>query len=256
MATETIGAPSGELAEGHCGFGSAGEIDHSLIGRELSLREDLLEKQRHQIAGVEAVADLVALAIEADVAERAAVEVGVDPIGEDTLIGATELPSSGHDSTAVDKNLETERLPVFQREHFAGEFCGSVKRDRRLCGKFLADAAGRETGNRRLETRNFWRVGVVTNLNREGSERRDRVDPARAEQHKGGLTGLAEFQQIYGAEKVVFNQLARAGFAIHAGKDARVGSCIDNGIDFGNPFEIASGADVSVQDFDAESLEC
>ena len=77
-----------------------------------------------------------------------------------------------------------------------------------MSGKFLAEAEGRETGNRRLETGNFWRVGVVTNLNRKGSERRNRVDPAGAEQNKGGSAGFAEFQQIDRAEEVVFDQLA------------------------------------------------
>ena len=45
MATEALVAPGGELAEGHRGFGSAGEIDKSLRRRELSLGEDLFEEQ-------------------------------------------------------------------------------------------------------------------------------------------------------------------------------------------------------------------
>ena len=45
MATEALVAPGGELAEGHRGFGSAGEIDNLLRRRELSLGEDLFEEQ-------------------------------------------------------------------------------------------------------------------------------------------------------------------------------------------------------------------
>ncbi len=43
VATEAFVAPGGELAEGHCGFGSAGEIKDSVSSGELSLREDLVE---------------------------------------------------------------------------------------------------------------------------------------------------------------------------------------------------------------------
>ena len=115
--------PNSELAEGHGGFGSTGEVDDSVGGGEFLRGEDLVEDQGGQVARVEAVADLVALAIEADVAQRPAAEVAIDPVGEDTLVGSTELAGAGHDTAAVDENLEAERLPVFQREHFAGEFC-------------------------------------------------------------------------------------------------------------------------------------
>ena len=105
--------PSGKLAEGHCGFGSTGEVDDSIGGCEFSRGEDLVEDQGGQVAWVEAVADLVALAIEADVAQRSAAEMAIDPIRKDTLVGSTELPRAGHDSAAVDENLETECLAVF-----------------------------------------------------------------------------------------------------------------------------------------------
>ena len=82
---------------------------------------------------MQAIADLVALTIEADVAQRPAAEMAIDPIGEDSLVGSAELASTGHDSAAVNENLETESLSVFQREHFAGEFRGAVEGDRRDC---------------------------------------------------------------------------------------------------------------------------
>jgi len=121
--TKAFIAPSGELAEGHSGFGSAGEVDYSIGGGEFLRGEDLVEDQGGQVARVQAVANLVALTIEADVAQRPAAKVAIDPVGEDSLVGSTELAGAGHDTAAVDKNLEAERLPVFQREHFAGEFC-------------------------------------------------------------------------------------------------------------------------------------
>ena len=204
---------------------------------------------------MEAIADLVALAIEADVAEGSAAEVAIDPIRKNALVGSTELTGTGHDPAAIDENLETERLAVFQREHFAGEFCRTIERDRRLSGKFLADAEGGETGNWRLETENFWRVGRFTNLNRKGSERRDRVDPAGAEQNKGGSSGFAEFQQIDRAKEVVFDQLARAGFSVHSGEHAGIRGGINHGVDGRNRLKVAGGADVSVEDVDAKRFE-
>ena len=140
--TKAFIAPSGELAEGHSGFGSAGEVDYSIGGGEFLRGEDLVEDQGGQVARVEAVADLVALAIEANVAQRSAAEVAINPVGEDSLVGTAELPRAGHDSAAVDENLEAESLPVFQREHFAGEFRGAVERYRRLSGKGFVDTCG------------------------------------------------------------------------------------------------------------------
>ena len=140
MTTKAFIAPSSELPEGHRGFSSAGEVDDSVRGCEFSRGEDLVEDQGGQVARVEAVADLVALTIEADVAQRSAAEMAIDPVGEDTLVGTAELPRTGHDSAAVDENLETESLSVFQREHFAGEFRGAVEGDRRLSGKGFVHA--------------------------------------------------------------------------------------------------------------------
>ena len=135
MTTKAFIAPSSELPEGHRGFSSAGEVDDSVRGGEFSGGEDLIEGQRGQVARVEAVADLVALAIEADVAEGPAAEMAIDPVGEDALVWTAELTCPGHDAAAVDENRETKCLAVFQREHFAGEFRGAVEGDRRLSGK-------------------------------------------------------------------------------------------------------------------------
>ena len=141
MATAFI-APCGQLAEGHGGFGSTREVDDSIGGGKLLQGEDLVEDQGGQVARVEAVTDLVAFTIEADVAQRSAAEVAIDPVGEDTLVGPAELARAGHDSAAVDENLAAESLSVFQREHFTGEFRGTVEGDRRLSGKGFVDACG------------------------------------------------------------------------------------------------------------------
>ena len=106
-------APCGQLAEGHGGFGSTREVDDSISGREFLRRDDLVEDQGGQVVRVQAIADLVALAIKADVAHRSAAKVAIDPVGEDALVWTTELSGSSHDAAAVNENRETKCLAVF-----------------------------------------------------------------------------------------------------------------------------------------------
>lgn len=142
MVAKAFIAPSRELAEGHRGFCSPREINDSIGRSELLRGKDLVQNQGGQIARVQAVADLVTFPIEADVAERPAAEMAVDPVGEDTLVGTTELSSSGHDAATVDESREAKCFTEFQRKHFAGEFAGAVEGDWRLGGKRFADAEG------------------------------------------------------------------------------------------------------------------
>ena len=100
---------------------------------------------------METIADLMPVATEADVAERALAEVGVEPVGEDALVGAAELAGTGEDTAAVDEDGEVERGAVFEGEGFAGEFGGAVEGDRGGGGKLLGDAGGCEAGRERGE---------------------------------------------------------------------------------------------------------
>ena len=93
------------------------------------------------------------------------------------------------------------------------------------------------------------------NFNREGCEGRDGIDPAGAKQDEGRLAGLAMLEQVDCAEEVVFNELAGAGFSVHTGEDTGICGGVDDSINLGNSFQIASRADVAVEDFDAERLE-
>lgn len=135
MAAKAFIAPSRKLTKGHGGFCSPGEINDAIGRDELWRGKDLIQNQGGQIARVQAVADLVTFPIEADVAERPAAEMAVDPVGEDTLVGATELSSSGHDAATVDENREAKCFTKFQGKHFAGEFGGAVEGDWRLSRK-------------------------------------------------------------------------------------------------------------------------
>jgi hypothetical protein len=82
-------------------------------------QKHLFEKERDEVAGVEAIADLLPGSAEADVFELAGGSPGVDPVGEDSLVGFSKLAGSGEDSTAVDPDREVEGGSVFERERMS-----------------------------------------------------------------------------------------------------------------------------------------
>ena len=126
VRAEGLIAPIGELAEGHRGGGAAGEI-RDAVGSRQGRRGELFREHWDEVAWVEAIADLMAVSAEADVFERALAEVGVEPIGEDALVSATELAGTGKDAAAVDKHRKIKGRAVFEGEGFAGEFGGAVE---------------------------------------------------------------------------------------------------------------------------------
>ena len=92
-------------------------------------------------------------------------------------------------------------------------------------------------------------------LDGKGGERRDGVDAARAEENETGAVVFAVFEEVDRAAEVVFDELARAGFAVDAGQDARVGGGVDNPVHGWQGLEIARGAEIGVNNFDPEFFE-
>ena len=150
VGAEGVVAPIGELAERPGGGGTAGEIGDAVGGGECG-RGELFREERGEVAGMETIADLMPVATEADVAERALAEVGVQPVGEDALVGAAELTGPSEDAAAVDEDGEVECCAVFEGEGFAGEFGGAVERDGGGSGEFFGDAGGCKAGRERGE---------------------------------------------------------------------------------------------------------
>ena len=93
---------------------------------------------------MEAVADLVAEAVEADVFQRAAFAPGVDPESEDALVGLAELAGAGHHAAAVDPDREIEGQAVFEGESLGGELGGAVEGNWRGGGEGFGDAGRRK----------------------------------------------------------------------------------------------------------------
>lgn len=92
-------------------------------------------------------------------------------------------------------------------------------------------------------------------LDRKSGKRRDGVDAARAEENETGAVSLAVFEEIDRAAEVVFDELARAGFAVDAGEDAGVGGGVDDPVHGWQGLEIARGAEIGVDNFDPEFFE-
>ncbi len=253
VGAEGVVAPIGELAERPGGGGTAGEIGDAVGGGECG-RGELFGEERGEVARVEAIADLVAVATEADVAERALAEVGVQPVGEDALIGAAELAGPSEDAAAVDEDGEVERGAVFEGEGFAGEFGGAVEGDGGGGGKFLGDAGGADAAGE-TGRGGDGAEGVLVDFDGECGEGRDRVDAARGEQNKTGAVGLAELEHVDRAPEVVLDELAGTGLAIDASEDAGIGGGVDDPIDGGERLEVAGGAEVAVKEFDADFFE-
>ena len=63
---------------------------------------------------------------------------------------------------------------------------------------------------------------------------------------------LAVFEEVDRAPQIMFEQLARAGLAVHAGEHAGVRSGIDHKIGGGQRFKIGRAADIRVNNFHAE----
>ena len=103
----------------------------------------------------------------------------LDPVREDALIGAAELPGAGQHAAAIDPTGKSKSSPYSSASCFAGQLGGAVERDRRGGRERLVDArgvrpAGRPGADRRARTRR--------RRPRSGSarKRRDGVDAAGA----------------------------------------------------------------------------
>ncbi len=106
---------------------TTGEIeDRRLFGRRCA-GGHLLEDQRREVPWMQAVADLMAHAVETDVFQRAFFTPRVEPEGKDSLIGFTELSGSCHDAAAVDPDGEVKGMSILHGQLLGGEFGGSIQ---------------------------------------------------------------------------------------------------------------------------------
>src|SRR5580658_6857172 len=95
------------------------------------------------------VSGLFAGPIETDESQRAAARVGVNPIGEDTLVRRSELPRPSQHAAAVDPNRKVEGGPILERQGFGSQLGAAIERDGSARGKVDAYAAARHAFGKR-----------------------------------------------------------------------------------------------------------
>src|SRR5579862_16773 len=112
MRTEARIAPGIELRQGHRIFRAASRSVDALAGRTLRLH--LSVQQSGQVAGVKTIPDLLAGAIEADITQRAAPQMRVDPVCKDPLVRCAELTGARQNATAIDPHRKPKGIAVLQ----------------------------------------------------------------------------------------------------------------------------------------------
>src|SRR5436853_234078 len=93
---------------------------------------------------MKAIAHLEATAIKSDVFEWAISKPCIDPVTEDSLIGATKLPRAGKDPATINPNRKIERSAILQRQRFGSNLRAAVKGHRRSRQVILGHSIARD----------------------------------------------------------------------------------------------------------------
>src|SRR3954468_16075580 len=104
LVAADLGAQRGQLAEREAHVDAAADVV-DLPVPALGVVELALDEV-DEVVDMKEVADLLARAAEADVAQRPAQPVPEQPEGEDALVDLAHLPGAGDHSTAVDHRLD------------------------------------------------------------------------------------------------------------------------------------------------------
>ena len=83
---------------------------------------------------------LVAFSAKPDIGEGTSLFPGMNPVGEDSLVGPPELTGSSQDSTAVDPYREPVRGAVLLRQNLRSQFSSPVERNGGGGGECLVDS--------------------------------------------------------------------------------------------------------------------
>ena len=89
---------------------------------------------------MKAVANLVTVAAEAEIAQWATLDPGMDPKAEDPLVDPAKLAGTTHDTAAIDPDGEVERGAVFECKEFGAELGASIEGEGRVGAEGLGDA--------------------------------------------------------------------------------------------------------------------
>ena len=186
---------------------------------------------------MKAIPRLMPGAVESDILQRRASQIGVDPKGEDPLVGPAKLARTGEDAAPVDPDGEFECFAVFQRQAFRSQFRASVKGEGRRRGEILGDAMRANPFGQPAALIGF--KPIVLYDDRDIRQRPDGIDTARAQKNESRAVPLGQLQEVNGSVEIMLNQLAAAGHSIDAGEHARVGGGVDDPIDRRDSFQVA-----------------
>ncbi len=101
-------APVRQLRQRHGVRRAAAEVgDARLV---LAAMFHLREQHRHEVARMQAVAHLMAVAVEADVFQRTPAQMRIDPERKNSLVGFAELARAREHAAAIDPDGKMERL--------------------------------------------------------------------------------------------------------------------------------------------------
>ncbi|OQC22984.1 MAG: hypothetical protein BWX68_02975 [Verrucomicrobia bacterium ADurb.Bin063] len=243
-------APRAQLPQRSALPQAAARIQHPRLG---GVRPGyLLRDQRQQITRVKAIAHLAPGAIKPDILQRPPPAIAVNPIRKDALVNPAKLARAGQHPAPENEHRQIEALGILASQEFRSAFGTAVERQRRLGGELLRDAPGPEPRNRRVGARH---KPVALRVHRNGRERANRIDPAGAEQGKATTPLLLQLQHVDRAHKIMLEQLAAAGPAVHTGQHARIGGRLDNPVAAGQGFEVAGDADIAMKQPDAQPAQ-
>ena len=252
MASPPYFAPLGELAKGAGRGWTTGDIQQGWsFGGGGCL--ELLGEQAPQIIRMKAIPHLMALTAEPEIAQGGAGFPGVEPEGENPLIGAAELARSGQNPAAIDPNGQGKAVAVFESQCFRGDFGGPIEGDWGAGGKGFINPPGAYPGGQ-IRIRGEGERALMDH-NRQMGEGFDGVNPTRTEKDKTRSATPGIFEEIYGAEQVMFDQLAGTGSSVHPGEHTWLGRRVDNPINLGEAFQIGGEAKITVEKADSASLQ-
>ncbi len=234
-------ADLGRLQQREAALAAAADVDGAPVpGVGI---EQLALDQVDQVLDVEQVAHLLALAAEADVAERVAEVVGEHPVREDALVDLAHLPRPGDDAAAVDHRGHAEAGPVLLDQQLGGELGGAVEGAGAVEREVLGDARRRDPGDRLLG--GDLEAGLAPPPALSSTCGRDRVDAAGREEDDEGAVAAGQLEAVVGAGQVGVDEVA--GVAVDAAHHRGLGRALDQGRDPRQPRQVGGLAHVAAR---------
>ena len=243
-----LAADLGRLAQREAALAAAADVDRAAVPA-LGV-EQLALDEVDEVLDVEQVADLLALAAEPDVGERAPEMVGQEPVGEDALVDLAHLPGPGEHAAAVDHRRDALARAVLLDQQLGGELGRAVEGPVSDHRELLGDT--RRRGARNLLAVGELEPGLLLDPG-EGELRLDRVDPAGREEDEEGAVAPGELEAVVGAGQVGVDEVG--GVAVGPAHHRGLGRALDQGRDLGQAVEVGGLADVAADELDAGLLE-